>query len=73
MTVLRMTLDLSVPAGKRAIEGQGAVVRCERISKALDHYEIALYLNEMAEPDRRAIEDYVASTLGPGRTAQAGA
>jgi hypothetical protein len=34
-------------------------VRCERISKAVDHWEVAVFLNEMSEADRRAMEDYV--------------
>ncbi|MFO1010565.1 MAG: PilZ domain-containing protein [Planctomycetota bacterium] len=61
MTVLRMSLGLRVQDGIRYVNGYGAVVRCEKISKAIDHYEIALFLNEMAEADRKAIEDFVAA------------
>jgi hypothetical protein len=64
MTQLELSLDLRLPTGMRRIRGAGAVVRCERISKALDHYEIALYVTEMAEIDRKAIEEFV-SSLGP--------
>lgn len=74
MTVLRMSLGLRVKDGIRYVNGYGAVVRCEKISKAIDHYEIALFLNEMADTDRRAIEEFVASELEPNtKTRQAGA
>ncbi|MCP3915047.1 MAG: PilZ domain-containing protein [bacterium] len=61
MTLLKMEFDLPVVSGVRRITGQGAVVRCERISEALDHYEIAVFLTEMAQPDRKTIETYVTS------------
>jgi PilZ domain len=64
MTVLDLSLDLRLSAGMRRIRGAGAVVRCEKISKALEHYEIAVYVHEMAELDRKAIEEFVAN-LGP--------
>ena len=28
-------------------------------SKAVDHWEVAVFLNEMSESDRRAMEEYV--------------
>ena len=59
MTVLSMEFDLPVDEGLRKISGVGAVVRCERISQALDHYEIAVFLQEMAAPDRETVEQYV--------------
>ena len=64
MTVLDLSLDLRLPAGLRRIRGAGAVVRCEKISKALEHYEIAVFVHEMAEIDRKAVEEFVAG-LGP--------
>jgi hypothetical protein len=64
MTVLDLSLDLRLAAGMRRIRGAGAVVRCERISKALEHYEIAVFVHEMAEIDRKAVEEFVAG-LGP--------
>ena len=33
----------------------------ERISAALDHYEIAVFLQDMASPDRETIATYVES------------
>ena len=59
MSVLSVEFDLPCPAGVRRIRGTGAVVRCEKISKALDHYEIALFITEMADPDRATIESFV--------------
>ncbi len=59
MTVLQMDFELPVASGVRRIRGQGVVVRCERISQALDHYEIAVFTQEMADPDRDTIETYV--------------
>lgn len=59
MTLLRVEFDLPVTSGVRRIAGLGVVVRCERISLALDHYEIAVFLQEMAPPDRETIEGYV--------------
>jgi hypothetical protein len=60
MTVLELSVSLPVKGGLRRVGGHGAVVRCERIAKALDHYEVAVFLHEMAEADRRTIEDFVA-------------
>ena len=59
MTILQMDFELPVRDGVRRISGQGVVVRCERISQILDHYEIAVFTQDMAEPDRDTIEGYV--------------
>ena len=61
MTVLEVALDLKTSSGPRHVSGHGAVVRCEKISKALEHYEIAVFLHEMSDGDRRSIEEYVAT------------
>ena len=60
MTVLELSVSLPVKGGMRRVGGHGAVVRCERIAKAVDHYEVAVFLHEMAEADRRTIEEFVA-------------
>lgn len=70
MTLLRVEFDLpeedqpqgAVARTRRRLSGTGAVVRCERISVALDHYEIAVFLTEMADSDREEIEAYVSAT-----------
>jgi len=64
MTVLELSVSLPVQAGLRRIGGHGAVVRCEKIAKAVEHYEVAVFMHEMAEADRRTIEEFVARTGG---------
>ena len=59
MTTLSIQFELPVAGGRRTVRGSGAVVRCEKISAAIDHYEIAVFLQEMAEPDRVTIARYV--------------
>jgi hypothetical protein len=59
MTVLEVSLELRVDGGVRRVGGYGAVVRCEKIAKAVDHYEIAVFMHDMAEADRGCIESFV--------------
>ena len=66
MTAMRIDLELPVEEGKRFITGGGVVVRCEKISARLDHYEIALFLNDIADPDQAALEAYVSGPSGGG-------
>ncbi|MEM8709389.1 MAG: PilZ domain-containing protein [Planctomycetota bacterium] len=61
MTALKLEFDLPVTMGVRRISGHGAVVRCERIGKHIDHYEIAVFMQDMATPDRDTIAQYVQS------------
>ncbi len=61
MSVLDVTLDLGGANGARVVRGHGAVVRCERIAKGVEHWEVAVFLHEMAESDRRTLEKYVAA------------
>lgn len=61
MTVLELSVHLPVRAGLRRVGGHGAVVRCEKIAKAVEHYEVAIFMHEMAEADRRTIEEFVAA------------
>ncbi|MFT5731522.1 MAG: hypothetical protein ACJA2W_003798 [Planctomycetota bacterium] len=62
MTALRIEFNLPVDVGVRKISGHGAVVRCEKIGKHIDHYEIAVFMQDMAAPDRDTIAQYVQST-----------
>lgn len=62
MTRMRIDLELPVPDGLRFVTGTGVVVRCERISRRIEHYEVAVFFHEMAEPDAEALAAYVAST-----------
>lgn len=67
MTAMRIDLELPVDEGKRFITGGGVVVRCEKISARLEHYEIALFLNDIAGPDQEALEAYVGGSAGGGQ------
>ena len=64
MTRLRIDLEVPVDGGVRRVTGDGAVVRCEPISERVDHYEIAVFLQEIADPDRETIQAYVAERGG---------
>jgi len=59
MTSLRIDLELPVHEGMRFVRGEAVVVRCDKISDRLEHYEIAAFLNDMAPPDRDALEAFV--------------
>ena len=62
MTALALSLELPLTGGAREVRGNGAVVRCEKISAVLDHYEIAVFLPEIDTEGRAAIASYVGST-----------
>lgn len=59
MTALGVEFEIPVEGGVRKIRGMGAVVRCERIARNLEHYEIAVFVQDMAHPDRETVEGYV--------------
>jgi hypothetical protein len=69
MTLLRLELELpgaKSGAGSKAgarVSGTGVVVRCRPLSPALEHFEVAVFLNEMAERDRVALAKLVTQTL----------
>jgi hypothetical protein len=64
MTVMRIGLDLPFGSGVRRVTGSGAVVRCKRISPTLEHYEIAIFLHDMSDDDRDALDGHVRA-IGP--------
>lgn len=66
MTMLELALELPTSQGRRKVRGKGAVVRCERISAAIEHYEVAVFLHELSEADRRAIDTHVLDQLSSG-------
>ena len=64
MTILKLELDLpeqESPDGAEAvhIEGSGVVVRCQPIGPHVEHFEVAVFLNDMSESNREALEAYV--------------
>lgn len=62
MTLLKVQFDVPVEGGIRKIQGTGVVVRCERIARNLEHYEIAVFVQDMALPDRDTVDGYVRRT-----------
>jgi len=60
MTHVRFAFDFPLGNGTMAhAEGEGVVVRCERISPALGHYEVALFFQDLYPGSDRAIRDYL--------------
>jgi hypothetical protein len=61
MTLLEIVLELpgETNGGKRRVRGTGAVVRCEPISAAVAHYEVAVFIQEMEDGDRDALAAHV--------------
>ena len=62
-------MQLDLPLGKHLIRGGGAVVRCEKISKHLDHWEVAVFLHDMTESDRDLLDSYINQKLDATKTA----
>ncbi len=62
MTILSVNLDLP-PLGdgseREHVRGSGVVVRCEPLSPHLDHYEVAVFLNDVSEESRERLDAYV--------------
>jgi hypothetical protein len=46
-------------SGGGLVRARGAVVRCERISPLLEHYEVAVFLHDISEGDRARLARYV--------------
>ena len=61
MTILGLSLELPATAGADvvSIEARGVVVRCRPLSPGIDHYEIAVFLNDIDEENRAALEGYL--------------
>lgn len=70
MTLLQLELDLPPAPGAKAhkVRGAGAVVRCERISPGLEHYEVAVFLHDVSESDREALDAHVRRLAAHVRT-----
>ena len=72
MTVLHIGLDLPTDDGVRRITGSGAVVRCEPLSSGLHHYEIAVFLHDLKESDREALDEHAIRMTSLGEAADVG-
>ena len=64
MTILGVRIELpgGGPGGPARLDARGVVVRCQPIARAVDHYEIALFLNDMGEPQRAQLDAFVAAS-----------
>ena len=62
MTVLAVRIELPARRGAEAerIDANGVVVRCLPISKGVEHYEIAVFLNALADSQRERLDRFVA-------------
>lgn len=62
MTVLEMVLPLPEADGAvSTVRGSGVVVRCQPLSPHVDHYEVAIFLNQLGDEDRARLERFVGS------------
>jgi hypothetical protein len=61
MTILSVRIEL--PAARRSgqdwIDGRGVVVRCQPISRGVEHYEVAVFLDTLSEADRERLSSFV--------------
>jgi hypothetical protein len=60
MTHVRFAFNFQLPDGQTVkAEGEGVVVRCERLSPALGHYEVALFFQDLYPGSSDAIRTYL--------------
>lgn len=63
----RVQFQIALPAGDGAEEqmviGEGAVVRCERLSPALGHYEIAVFFQHLEKGSLDGLKLYMDRAL----------
>lgn len=60
MTQLAIELDLPNGDEMLVIRGKGIVVRSEKLSERIDHYEVAVFMPDFNTEERSAIADFVA-------------
>lgn len=65
MTHVRFRFDLGAGGGE--IAGEGVVVRCERLSPALGHYEIAIFFQRLDAGSDGRLERFLAEQAAPAR------
>jgi len=59
----RVTFEIELPSedgSPAAVAGEGAVVRCERLSPALGHYEVAVFFQHLKGNSLILLKDYLA-------------
>ncbi len=59
----RVRFGIEIPGGSPnapyTLEGEGIVVRCERLASALGHYEVAVFFSDLGKEASAAIQAYV--------------
>lgn len=60
MTHVQFSFALPGVSPPRSVQGEGVVVRCERISPAVGHYEVALFFQDMPREQVGTLETYLA-------------
>lgn len=66
MTHVRFRFDLGKDAGE--VTGEGVVVRCERLSPALGHFEVAIFFQQLDAGAEPRLERFLAQGPGSGRS-----
>lgn len=60
MTRVKFELALPHDGGEpQSVQGEGAVVRCERVSPALGHYEVAIFFQHLDESGSAVLKSYL--------------
>jgi hypothetical protein len=60
MTHLKFAFEVDGDEGETTtISGEGVVVRCERISPSLGHYEVAIFFQSLDSGGSEAIRQYL--------------
>ena len=54
-----LKIELELPDSGKRVSGTGVVVRCRPIAPALEHFEVAVFLNEMGDEDRESLAHLV--------------
>lgn len=64
MTRVKFEIELPAEDGESAqVSGEGAVVRCERLSPSLGHYEVAVFFQHLGGNSLRDLKDYLGRVL----------
>lgn len=61
MSLLAVELRLPGDGPARSVRGRGVVVRCQQVSPALEHYEVAVFFNELEDADRELLAGFAGS------------
>ena len=59
MTHVKFNFQFKVEDIEHEVSGDGVVVRCERISPTLGHYEVAIFFQSLAMGGKESIEAYL--------------